>query len=61
MRQKYEADKLKNIIAVKRGFQNPKNRKAVSKIADNKLYKTGQTLTDKDMQLIKVKIAGKGK
>ena len=61
LRQKYEADKLKNIIAIKRGFQNPKNRKAVSKIADNKLYKTGQTLTDKDMQLIKVKIAGKGK
>lgn len=61
LRQKYEADKLKNIIAVKRGFQNPKNRKAVNKAADEKLRKTGKTLTDKDIRLIKVKIAGKGK
>ena len=29
--------------------------------ADEKLRKTGKTLTDKDIRLIKVKIAGKGK
>ncbi len=61
LRQKYEMDKLANTILIKRGLQNPKNQKAVSKIADKKLRETGKPLTDKDMKVIKVKIANKGR
>lgn len=50
-----------NLIMVKRGFQNPKNRQAVLKKAQQKERKTGQTLTEKEIKIAKIKAAGKGK
>ena len=39
-------------------FQNPGNIKAVREVADKKLEKTGQELTDKDISTIKTKMMG---
>ena len=61
IKEKLEAERSKSTILIKRGLQNPRNQKIAQKIADKKIAKTGQGLTEENMKQIKAKIASKGK
>lgn len=61
IKREKESKQMQNLIMIKRGFENPKNQQAVNAAANKKLEKTGQTLTEKDIKMIKVKIANNGR
>lgn len=59
IQQQYKtAIKAANTIMIKRGFENPKNQRAVEKYAEKKEKKTGQQLTEKDIKKFKLKAVG---
>ena len=61
LQEKLKAERAKSVLLIKRGLQNPKNQKAAEQIADKKISKTGQGLTEENMKQIKAKIVSKGK
>ena len=61
LQEKLEAEKARSAVLIKRGLQNQKNQKAAEQIADKKIAKTGQGLTEENIKQIKAKIVSKGK
>lgn len=61
IKEKLEAEKAKSVLLIKRGLQNPKNQKVAEQIANKKIAKTGQGLTEENMKQIKAKIVSKGR
>ena len=60
--EKERQDNIKNNNKdkIEKEFQNSANRKAAEKYADKKQKKTGKSLDDKDIKMMKIKAAGKG-
>lgn len=61
LQEKLEAEKARSAVLIKRGLQNPKNQKVAEQIADKKIAKTGQGLTEENMKQIKAKIVSKNR
>ena len=61
LQEKLKAEKTYSLLLIKRGLQNPKNQKVAEQIADKKIAKTGQGLTEENMKQIKAKIVSKSK